>query len=158
MGRHYQTGEAIPDAMIEKIIALQQFDRGWFWQRQAFLATISIEYFLEGAQKDIAALWRDKYAKIIRNGSVDNEVHQFTSFGHLIGYDARYYSYIWSEVLSLDIFDYLKKQGLLQPRAGKRYVECVLSKGGSKEPEQLLLDFFGRESNNKAFLAHTGLN
>jgi thimet oligopeptidase len=98
------------------------------------------------------------YTKIMRHVAVDEDVHHFTSFGHLTGYGARYYGYMWADVLALDIFDHLKREGLLRPGAGKRYVECILSKGGSKEPEQLLIDFLGREPNNQAFLTHVGLN
>jgi thimet oligopeptidase len=158
ISKHYVTGEPLPDDMIQKIIALQQFDRGWFWQRQSFLASVALAYFQDGAHKDITAIWRDTYAKIMRNVAQDKEEHQFASFGHLTGYAARYYGYMWAEVLAVDIFDHIKEQGLLRPGAGKDYVTYVLSKGGSREPEDMMRDFLGREPSNAAFLKHAGLN
>ncbi len=157
MSKHYKTGESLSDEFINKIIALQQFDRGYFWQRQAFLASISLTYFADGAHKDLSTTWRDEYAKILRNVAFDVNTHPFANFGHLQGYGSRYYGYMWADVLALDIFDHIKEQGLLRPGAGKAYVEHVLSKGGSREPEDMMRDLLGREPNNAAFLKHAGL-
>lgn len=157
VSKHYKTGEPLSDEFINKIIALQQFDRGWFWQRQSFLSSASLAYFLPGTGADLDTTWRTLYSKIVRHVAFDANTHQYTSFGHLTGYGARYYGYMWADVLALDVFDHLKEQGLLRPGAGKAYVEHVLSKGGSREPEDMLKDLLGREPNNAAFLKHAGL-
>jgi thimet oligopeptidase len=158
ISKHYKTGESLSDEFINKIIALQQFDRGYFWQRQSFLSSIALAYFSDGANKDLSATWCDVYAKIMHHVVFDPAIHQYASFGHLEGYGARYYGYMWADVLALDIFDHIKEQGLLRPGAGKDYVEFVLSKGGSREPEDMMKEFLGRAPNNKAFLKHMGLN
>ena len=157
VSKHYKTGQPLSDEMIEKIIALKQFDRGSFWQRQALLSSIALDYFKEGSGKDLEKIWLELDEKITPNVAADSEVHHFASFGHLMGYGARYYSYIWSKVLALDVFNHLKERGLLRSDAGKRYVEFVLSRGGSKEPGELLRDFLEREPNDAAFLKSLGL-
>lgn len=158
VSKHYKTGEPLSDELINKIIALQQFDRGYFWQRQSFLASISLAYFSDGGKQDLAATWSDVYTRIMRHVALDPATHQYASFGHLEGYGARYYGYMWADVLAADIFEHIKEQGLLRPGAGKAYVEHVLSKGGSREPEDMMKELLGREPNNKAFLKHAGLN
>ena len=79
------------------------------------------------------------------------------AFGHLDGYGARYYAYLWSKVYALDLFDHIKKYGLLNPEIGVHYAQKVLGKGGSQPPMELLKDFLGREPNQDAFLKDLGL-
>ena len=97
------------------------------------------------------------YNKILVYSWYDENNHMQTSFGHLTGYDARYYGYLWSKVFALDLFATIKKHGLLNPEIGERYSNKVLSKGGSKDPNELLFDFLGRAPNNEAFLRDLGL-
>ena len=156
--KHYQTGESLPDEQIEKIIALKQFDTGFFWQLQSYLAKISLEYYKEGVQKDLYEIVQRLYNETIKNSFADPETHLYAHFGHLTHYGARYYSYIWSEVLTMDAFEEIKKHGLLNPEIGKKYVDKILGFGGSKDPNELLKDFLGRESNDEAFIKSLGLN
>jgi len=157
VSKHYQTGESLPLAMIEKITALKQFDRGSFWQRQTMLASLALAYFKPGAQKDLDAIWQE-LSSISPHVAHDPEGHFYTSWGHLTGYGAWYYGYIWSKVLAADIFDFINKKGLFRPEAGDRYVDIVLGAGGSKDPEDLMTEFLGRESNDTAFSKAMGLN
>src|SRR5690606_41867369 len=85
------------------------------------------------------------------------ENHFYASFGHLTGYGAKYYGYLWSKVFALDIFAEIKKHGLLDPVIGQKYVAEILSKGGAQDPNELLYNFLGREPNAKAFFAEMGL-
>jgi thimet oligopeptidase len=87
----------------------------------------------------------------------DPRDHFYTSFGHLTGYGARYYGYMWSKVFAHDLFNEIKKIGLLDPSIGRKYVDAVIGKGGSKDPNDLLKDFLGREPNQDAFLKDMGL-
>jgi len=158
MSKHYQTGESLPDELIEKIIKLKQFDTGYFWQRQCYLARISLEYYKPGAKKDLHQIVQRLYSEIIKNAEISPDTHFYTQFGHLTNYGARYYSYIWSKVLTDDVFERIKQHGLLNPEIGREYVEKILSFGGSKDPNELLKDFLGREPNDKAFIKNLGLN
>lgn len=154
---HYQTNQPLSDELIAKMLALKNFSSGCFVQRQLYLTTLSLDLFKEGAQKDPAAL-SERLQKVIKKNSMyDPAGHMYASFGHLTEYAAKYYGYMWSKVFALDIFDEIKKQGLLNPVVGQKYVATVIGKGGSKDPNQLLQDFLGREPNQKAFLKDLGL-
>ena len=157
LSSHYKTGQPLPDDVIEKIIKLKQFDSGLMLNRQLLFANLSLAYFGPGAQKDVGAILYDLSESILSYLTWYPENHMYTSFGHLTGYGARYYGYLWSKVFALDIFAQIKKEGLLNPAAGKRYQAAVIGKGGSKDPNELLVDFLGREPNQEAFLQDMGL-
>lgn len=78
-------------------------------------------------------------------------------FGHLGGYAARYYGYLWSKVFALDIFEQISKEGLLNSEIGKKYQETILAPGGSLDPNVLLENFLGRAPSEKAFFRDLGL-
>ena len=79
------------------------------------------------------------------------------SFGHLFGYEAGYYSYLWSEVFAADMFTRFSREGVMNPVAGRAYRDEILAPGGSEEPMVLLKRFLGREPNQDAFLDHIGV-
>ena len=89
--------------------------------------------------------------------SYDDLSHFHASFGHLDEYGARYYGYLWSRVLALDLFNHIKEKGLLSSKVGREYREKVLSKGGSQDPSLLLEDFLGRKPSSASFLKAYGL-
>ncbi len=154
---HYATGKQMSDELVERVIALKKFDSGWFVTRQCMLSLLSLAVFKPGAKKDIDALRAQLAQEIMPMVLHDPDVHMQASFGHLIGYGARYYSYMWSKVYALDLFDTVKALGLVNPEAGKRLVGTVLAKGGSADPEKLLKDCLGREPRMDAFFAYLGI-
>lgn len=154
---HYQTGKSLSDELVDRVIALKKFDSGWFVTRQCMLSLLSLGVFKQGAKKDIDALRAQLAQEIMPMVLHDPDVHMQASFGHLIGYGARYYSYMWSKVYAMDLFDTVKTQGLVNPEAGKRLVCTVLAKGGSAEPEKLLKDCLGREPRTDAFFTYLGI-
>ncbi len=154
---HYKTGKPMPEEMINKIIELKKFNSGGFVQRQGMLATLALQYFKNGEQKDLDEILKNTYNSIIKHGLFDSDNHFYASFGHLTGYGAKYYGYLWSKVFALDLFEEIKKHGLLNPEIGEVYAAKVIGKGGSDDPNNLLRDFLGREPNQKAFLRNLGL-
>ena len=78
-------------------------------------------------------------------------------FGHLVGYDAGYYGYLWSRVFAADMFTRFQKEGLLNSKTGNDYKQWILEKGSGVEPTDLLKGFLKRKPNNKAFLKEIGL-
>jgi thimet oligopeptidase len=157
ISKHYLTGEPLSDELISKIQASKTFDSGYHIQRQAFLALASLAFYDKGRAKDIKKIWQTLLTTIVPDIAHDPDMHMYLSFGHLPGYGPRYYGYLWSKVFALDIFETIKKEGLLNPAAGKRYVDAVISHGGSKNPNDLLQDYLGRQPRQDAFLADQGL-
>lgn len=155
---HYETGEHLPDDVLEKIIHAKHVDTGLAIKRQIFFSLASLELYGQTSAVIPAPFWNDLYKKMIPYlFTGGEELHAYTSFGHLTDYGARYYAYLWSNVFALDVFETIKEGGLLNPAMGKRYLDAIISKGGSKDPNELLRDFLGREPNNKAFLKDLGL-
>ena len=158
VSHHYQTGESLPDDIIDTLIELKNLTTGLFVQRQGFLANLALAYFKEGAIKDPYAIEKKLYETLTQGVAFDSEYRMYTAFGHLTGYAAKYYGYLWSKVFALDLFDTIKQHGLLDGAIGQRYVNAVLAKGGSQDPNELLVAFLGREPNDTAFLKDLGLS
>ncbi len=155
---HYKTGEPLADETIKNIIALKQYDSGCFVRRQGMLALISLNLYKEGAQKDPHAVMTSLQETLMPRMHYGSHNHFIASFGHLTGYGSKYYGYLWSKVFALDLFDTIKKQGLLNPAIGRTYVDKVIGCGGSKDPNTLLYDFLGRQPTQDAFLKDMGLS
>ena len=155
---HYKTSEPLPNDLIEKIVALKKFDAGAFVQGQAYYALISLNLYEAGVDKDPYEIMQKLYTSIKTHVVFDTENHMYASFGHLTGYGAKYYSYLWSKVFALDLFAQIKKMGLLSPVVGEKYVAEVIGQGGSIDPNDLLETFLGRKPNQKAFLKDLGLS
>lgn len=153
---HYQTGEPLPQEMITQIIKLKQFDAALTTRTQARYALMSLAIFTD-PQVDIDALVKSIYTTYAPHIAWDPDNHLYASFGHLTGYGAKYYGYLWSKVFALDLFNEIQKTGLLNTAAGRRYSEAVLVPGGSKPPHLLLHAFLGREPRIDAFIKDLGL-
>jgi thimet oligopeptidase len=154
---HYQTGKSLPDSLIDAIIALKKFGSGGYLSRQCFFAFTSLDYYKAGAVKDIDAVLKADYEKTAKFNAYSPQDHDYAAFGHLTSYGARVYSYMWSKVFAFDIFEQIKKEGLLNPAMGSRYAQAILVPGGTKDPNQMLREFLGREPNQEAFLKGLGL-
>ncbi len=154
---HYQTKESLPDDLIANIISLKQFGKADLILRQGFLAALSLAYYMPGADKDPYAIMNELVNKLTQGQHADPENRFYAAFGHLTGYGPRYYGYLWSKVFALDLFSAIKPHGLTNKEIGMKYADLVLSKGGSKEPEELLEDFLGRKPSSKAFFEDIGI-
>jgi thimet oligopeptidase len=151
---HYETGEPLPDELIDKMVALKKFDFGRFIRRQCFLSKISLGCFAPGPQKNLDALYEKLTLSARPYIHYDPSHHHYASFGHLMAYGAKYYTYMWSLVFALDLFHEIKKHGLLNGEVGARLTKCLLGRGGSVDPYKMLRDFLGRDSSQAAFLKY----
>lgn len=154
---HYQTGEPLPDELLDKILAIKHFDTGNWVLRQAQFSKLALEYFKQGPEKDTDAIRKNLSEAIVDYIRVVPDTHFQASFGHLMGYGAKYYGYLWAKVFALDLFYHIKEHGLLDTPTGQRYIQTIIGHGGSKDPDQLLVDFLGREPNSDAFFKDLGL-
>ncbi len=155
ISKHYKIGEPLPDALINVMITLKNLDSGDFVKRQVMLGKISLDYFKNGRTKDTTAIMHTLQKTLRPYMAVIPEDHFQCSFGHLTNYASKYYAYLWSKVYACDLFEYIKEHGM-DSKVGQRYVDCILSKGGSRPPQELIRDFLGREPNSNAFFKDLG--
>lgn len=155
---HYATGKPLSDELIESKLHELKFATGFFYARQISLSMDSLAIFEKGAQKDLELL-RKKHADLTcPYMAFDANDHFYYSFGHLTGYGAKYYGYLWSRVIAADVFEAIEKQhGLLNPVIGKKYTKILLQPGGSKDPNDMIQEFLGRAPQQEAFLRKSGL-
>ncbi|MFK7802625.1 MAG: M3 family metallopeptidase [Anaerolineae bacterium] len=161
---HYQTGDPLPEAMIDKIIAARSFRSGYATLRQVNFGRFDMELHARhtpGSESIIDVQKRIfKDTLILEPAEEDNF---YCGFGHIFsgGYSAGYYSYKWSEVLSADAFAAFTEVGLENEEAvkevGLRYRNTILGRGGSQHPMDVYKEFRGREPSIEPLLKQEGL-
>jgi len=162
LARHYQTNEALPAALYEKMRAARNFQAGLFALRQLEFALFDLRLHSEYAPGADSA-WVQTLLDEVRQAVavlIPPAFNRFQhSFSHIFsgGYAAGYYSYKWAEVLSADAFAAFEEEGIFNPDTGRRFLEAVLELGGSREPLALFKAFRGREPQIDALLRHTGM-
>ena len=152
--RHHETGEPLPDAMLERLLAARRFMGGWLQMRQLSFSNLDLE--LHGTWRgDIPVM--DYAAAALRPFVPSDrfvERHILPTFAHLFagGYASAYYSYIWSETLEADAFSRFKAEGVLNPATGRAFRDRVLSQGDRRDPRELFRDFMGRDPDPGALI------
>lgn len=154
---HYKTGESMPDDLIDKKLAQIKFGQGIHNARQMGLGLVSLDCFGVNQSHTANDIFKEHTKEFAPQIAYDEESHSVCSFGHLCGYGAKYYGYMWSRVFADDVFAQVEKEGLLNPKAGARYVKHILGVGGSRNPDDMLRDYLGREPNSEAFFKKIGL-
>lgn len=156
--KHYKTGEPLPKSTLDGMIAAQKLASGMDAQNQIFYGLTDQRYHSTGdGVVDTIAVQAKTFEETTMFKSVPETFFQ-ASFGHLVGYQAGYYGYMWSLVYASDMFTRFKKEGLLNPEVGLDYRRKVISQGGTKDGLDLVRDFLGREPDMRAFLEHLGLS
>jgi len=153
--RHYETGEPLPDALLDSMLAAKTLSSGIMTTRQLYFAHLDQAYHAPGFDGDTTAATEALHE--ITSFPYTPGTHFQSGWGHLFGYDARYYGYLWSHVFGDDMFTRFEGTGLLNPELGAQYRHTVLERGGSVDGDQLVRDFLGREPNSDAFLRGLGL-
>ena len=116
-----------------------------------FYAAVSLNYYnRDPASFDLLELWKQLTAEYSVLPFVDG-AHPFASFGHLNGYSAYYYTYMWSQVIAYDMFSRFEKQGLLDSETARQYLDEVLVPGGSRPAATSVAEFLGRPYSFDAF-------
>lgn len=158
---HYQTGEALPQAMFEKLMAAKNYQSGMQMVRQLEFALFDFRMHLEYSPERGARIYDlldevRKEVSVIHPPSFNRFPH---SFSHIFagGYAAGYYSYKWAEVLSSDAFAHFEENGVFDKETGLRFLSTILEQGGSREPMELFIEFRGREPQIDALLRHSGI-
>ncbi|MDD8017861.1 MAG: Zn-dependent oligopeptidase [Bacteroidota bacterium] len=145
--KHYQTNEPIPAALVQNMRRADEFGKGLQVRQQMFYAKLSLSCY----DNDPKNINTDQLIKTLRERYTPYKhvegTHLQTSFGHLDGYSAIYYTYMWSLVIAKDFFSKFNSANLLDPVVAKKYRDTVLAPGGSLPAQQLVKNFMGRDFN-----------
>ena len=151
--RHVQTGEVLPADTIARMRAADELGKGLWVRQQMLYAALSLGlYDRDPKGLDPLALvqkFQDQYTPF--RYVPDTWFH--LSFGHLDGYSAIYYTYMWSLVIAKDLFTVFAREGLMNPEPARRYRRAVLEPGGSADAAALVRDFLGRDHDFSAYQA-----
>ncbi len=155
--RHYETNEPMPDELINGMIAAKNLQSGIKTEGQIFLGMVDQAYHTDqDGVVDTTQVAYDVH-DMTRMYPHTPGTHFQSSFGHLTGYQAGYYGYLWSLVYAQDMFQRFQELGMLNPDAGAYYRDKILSKGGTQDSLDLVRDYLGREPSMDAFLESLGL-
>lgn len=158
---HYETGEPLPSALLDKMLAAKNFQSALFLVRQLEFALFDfrlhanydpaqgarVQQMLDDVRAEVSVIMPPRFNRFQH------------SFSHIFagGYAAGYYSYLWAEVLSADAFSRFEEEGVFNAAAGRDFLHCVLEQGGSADPMELFKAFRGRAPSNAAMLRHMGI-
>lgn len=157
---HYQTGEPMPDELIEKVIASRNYGAATACLRQVSFGLLDMAYYTQKEEftDDIISFEKKAWAPaIIDEQRMDTCMT--VQFSHIMagGYAAGYYSYKWAEVLDADAFSVFKKEGIFNQATAQRFRDNILSRGGTEHPMTLYKRFRGQEPTIDALKARDGL-
>ena len=148
---HYQTNEPIPGELVAQMKRADEFGKGLFIRQQMFYAKLSLScYDRNPALVDTNALAKELRERYTPYKYVEG-THFQTSFGHLDGYSAIYYTYMWSLVIEKDFFSQFDKTNIMNSTIAKKYRDLVLARGGSKPADSMVKEFLGRDFNYDAW-------
>lgn len=158
--RHYETGELIPDELIEKIQAAARFNQGFATVEYIAAAYLDMAWHrMDSPAMQEPRSFEDR--EMERIGLIEEIIPRYRStyFAHIFsgGYSSGYYSYIWSEVLDADAFQAFKETSLFDQETAQRYREHILSKGGTRPGMELYEAFRGRAPEIQPLLEKRGL-
>ncbi len=157
---HYETGEKIPQELVQKLIDASNFNTGYACCRQVSFGLLDMAWhtITEPFEGDVVAFEKKAWAPAAVVPEVP-EACMSTSFGHLFsgGYAAGYYGYKWAEVLDADAFSVFKEKGIFNKEVAKSFYDNILSKGGTEDPAVLYKRFRGQDPTIDALLIRNGI-
>lgn len=159
---HYETGEAIPQELIDNLKNASKYHQAYQTMRQLSFGMLDMKWHtVERAEEvnDVQQFEQEALSQTDLFPKVE-EACMSTQFSHIFagGYGAGYYSYKWAEVLDADAFSYFKEKGIFNREVANSFRENILSKGGSEHPMELYKKFRGQEPSIEALLERSGLN
>lgn len=158
--RHYQTGELIPDELVQRIVDSRNFNAAYACLRQVSFGLLDMAWYTRTTpfEGDVMAYEKQAWARAQILPSVEDTCMS-TQFSHIFagGYSAGYYSYKWAEVLDADAFSLFKKQGIFDQKTAFSFRENILSQGGTEHPMTLYKRFRGQEPTIDALLIRNGI-
>ncbi len=160
---HHESGEAMPQEFVDKLQASSAFNEGFATSEYLTAALLDQAWHRiapDAGITDVARFEADAIASFGLDNPAVPSRYSSTYFAHTFsgGYDAGYYSYIWSEVLDADTVDWFKESGGMTRANGDRFRKYILGIGGSRDPLEAFRDFRGRDAEIEPLLKRRGLN
>ena len=157
---HYVTGEALPQALFERMRGARAFRAANAMMRQLGFAELDLALHMDAPKSNLVALARSIQADFSPTALPDDYA-MVCGFSHLfaspVGYAAGYYAYKWAEVLDADAFSRFAEEGIFDPRVGRDFRDIILAQGGAEDPMDLYRRFRGREPTLDALMRRSGL-
>jgi oligopeptidase A len=155
--RHYESGDPFPADLFERLTASRRFMGGWNLMRQLSFGTLDLALHTRWALEEEEEGVEEYATRCLLGTSAGPEFAEqniLTVFTHLFGggYAAGYYSYLWSEMLEADAFSRFLTEGIFNPETGAAYMDAILSRGDSADPEELFREFMGRDPDPEALV------
>lgn len=155
--RHYRTGEPLPDELLKAMVAAKNLMSGMKTERQIFYGLVDQRYHsVPDGAVDTTRVGLETMGECELYPPIQN-THFQAAFGHLTGYQASYYGYLWSKVFAQDMFTRFREKGIMSSDAGLYYREKIIGRGGSMDEMEMLKDYLGREPKMDAFVEDLGL-
>lgn len=158
--RHYQTGEPMPEELIQRIRESRNFQCGYACCRQVSFCLLDMAYYTLSTPltQDIRTFESQAWERAMVLKTLDDSCMS-VRFGHIMsgGYSAGYYSYKWAEVLDADAFSVFQQEGIFNPDTAARFRKEILSRGCSEHPMTLYKNFRGEEPGIEALLRRNGI-
>ena len=160
--KHYKTGEPIPQALLDKVLASQKFNQGFGTTEYLAAALLDMEWHSFGSDKKISDVQKFESDALKAHGIDYYPVpprYKSNYFSHTFagGYSAGYYAYLWTEVFAADAFAHMENNGGLTRENGDKFREEILSKGNSRDLMQSYIEFRGQKPTTDALLKRRGL-
>lgn len=145
--KHYQTNEPIPSELVHQMKRADEFGKGLQVRQQMYYAKLSLSCY----DRDPKEVNTDELIKTLRERYTPYKyvegTHMQTAFGHLDGYSAIYYTYMWSLVIAKDLFTKFDQKKMMAPGVAKKYRDTILAQGGSRPAREMVREFLGRDFN-----------
>lgn len=158
--RHYQTGEPMPDELIDRVVRSRNFNVAYACIRQVSFGLLDMAYYTldKPFEGDVMAFEREAWKRTVLLPQ-EKDTCMSVQFGHIMagGYAAGYYSYKWAEVLDADAFSLFKQHGIFSREIASRFRKEILSKGGTEHPMTLYRRFRGQDPTIDALLERNGI-
>jgi len=158
--KHYKTGEVLPKELFDKMLAAKNVGSGLANTQQVYYGILDFtlhDKYDPTSSQTVVEIMKELQNKITLYPYLEG-TQMFASFGHLMGYAAGYYSYLWALVYADDMFSIFDKNGIMDVNTGLRYRDIILANGGSRDELEMVVEFLGRQPSQDAFFKAIGLD
>lgn len=156
IAKHYKTGQLLEDEVVQKLRNVERLNAGMTVSMQLWRALISLGYYEGAAGSDLDGYARKIWERVLPYIEYPHDVYFRSCFQHLASYGARYYAYLWSKVMAMEVYGEFAKDGIFNQDVGLRLRDKILSKGNSMDPRVQVENFLGKPVSYDGFFTSCG--